>query len=80
MASGFPFHPLLLKVKLVAFSATHWDCRNRADLIKSAAPCNAAQVVGPYQVSNPLHLTVVTSKSDYTTALQCFQIIACLEI
>ena len=31
--------------------------------------CHDAQVVGPYRVSNPLHLTVLTAESeDYTPA------------
>ena len=51
------------------FSAKRWD--RRADLIKSAAPCHDAQVVGPYRVSNPLCLTFLASKSeDCTTAPQ----------
>ena len=45
------------------FSAKSWDCRS------SEAPRSSsdAQVVGPYQVSNPLRLTVPTVKTeDYT--------------
>ena len=50
------------------FSAKRWDRRNRAVLIESSTPCHGAQVVGSYQVSNPLRLTVLTSKSaDWTT-------------
>ena len=38
-------------------------------LIKSAIPCHDAQVVGLYQVSNPLDQTVLAAKSeDYITA------------
>ena len=56
----------------VAFlSANHLDGRNRADLIEFMIPCRDAQVVGSYLVSNPLHLTVLASKSeDYTTVPQ----------
>ena len=66
---------LLMRTKgegeVAVFSTKHWDCRNRADTIKSATPCHDTQVVGPYRGSNPLHLTVLTSKSeDYTTAPQ----------
>ena len=57
--------------EVAVFSAQRLDCRSRADLIESAIPCHGAQVVGSYQGSNPLHLTVLTSKSeDYTTAPQ----------
>ena len=53
------------------FSAKRWDRRNRADIIKSATPCNDAYVVRSYRVSNPLHLTVLAAMSeDYTTAPQ----------
>ena len=53
------------------FSAKRWDRRNRADLIESATPCHAAQVVGSYRGSNPVYLIVLTSKSeDYTTTPQ----------
>ena len=37
---------------------------NRADLMESVTPCHGAQVVGPYQVLNPLRLTVLTAKSE----------------
>ena len=57
--------------EVAVFSAKRWDRRNRADLIDSATACHDAQVVGSYRGSNPLHLTVLTSKSeDYTTAPQ----------
>ena len=57
--------------KFAVFSAKGRDHRNRAGLIESATPCHDAQMVGPYRGSNPLHLTVLTSKSeDYTTAPQ----------
>ena len=57
--------------EVVVFSAKRWDRRNRADLIDSATPCHDAQVVGSYRGSNPLHLSVLISKSeDYTTAPQ----------
>ena len=57
------------------FSAKRWDRRNRAGLIESTAPCHNAHVVGSYQVSNPLHLTVLTAKSeDHTTAPQHLRI------
>ena len=53
------------------FSAKRWDRRNRADLIESTTPCHDAQVVGPYQDSNPLPLTILAAMSeDYTTAPQ----------
>ena len=53
------------------FSAKRWDRRNRVDLIESATPCHDAQVVGPYQDSNPLRLTVLAAMSeDYTKATQ----------
>ena len=53
------------------FSAKHRDRRNRAGLIESATPCHDAQVVGSYRGSNPLHQTVLTSKSeDYTITPQ----------
>ena len=56
------------------FSAKHWDRRNRVDLIESATPRHDAQVVGPYQDSNPLRLTVLAAMSeDYTTAPQHLQ-------
>ena len=32
-------------------SAKSWDCRNRADLIKSGKPCHDAHVVGSYRVT-----------------------------
>ena len=52
--------------EVAVFSAKRWDRRNRAALIEPATPCYDAQVVRPYQVSNPLRLTVLTSKSgDY---------------
>ena len=53
------------------FSAKRWDRRNRADLIEFATPCHDAQVAGPYQDLNPLHMTVLAAMSeDYTTAPQ----------
>ena len=54
-----------------------WDRRRREALIDSAIPCQDTQVVvGPYQVSNPLRLTVLTAKSaDYTTAPQHLQVV-----
>ena len=56
------------------FSAKRWDRRNRANLIESATPCHDAQVVGPYQDSNPLRLTILAAMSkDYTTAPQHLQ-------
>ena len=65
------------------FSAKRWDRRNRADLIKSATPCHDAQVVGPYQDSNPLRLTILAAMSeDYTTAPQhlpyCNNVVQCI--
>ena len=57
--------------KVAFFGANLWDHRKGADLIESAIPCHDAHVMGSYQVSNPLHLTVVGAKSeDYTTAPQ----------
>ena len=57
--------------KTAIFSDKRWDRRNRGGLIESAIPCHDAQMVGSYRGSNPLHLTVLTSKSeDYTTAPQ----------
>ena len=51
------------------FNAKRWDRRSRADLIESATPCHDAHVVGPYRLSNPLHLTVLATKSeDYNMA------------
>ena len=50
--------------EVAVFSTKRWDRRNRADLIESATPCHDAQVVGSYRGSNPLHLTVWTSKSE----------------
>ena len=59
------------------FSAKHWDRRNRADLVESASPSCAAQVVGPYQRWSPFHLTVLTSKSeDYITAPHHLHLVA----
>ena len=56
---------------VAVFSAKHWDRRNRADLIKSVTHRHDSQVVGSYWGSNPLRLTVLTSKSeDSTTAPQ----------
>ena len=56
------------EVEVAVFSAS-WDRRNSEVLIESASPCHEAPMVGPYQVSNPLRLTVLTAKSeDYTTA------------
>ena len=53
------------------FSTKRWDGRSSEALIKSAIPCHDAQMVGPYQVSSPLRLTALTTKSeDYTTAPQ----------
>ena len=46
------------------FSAKRWDRRNRVDLIESTTPCHDAQLVGSYRGSNPLRLTVLTSKSE----------------
>ena len=56
------------------FSTKHWDSRSRADLIECATPGHDAQVIGPYQVSSPLRMTVVTPKlKDYGTAPQHLQ-------
>ena len=58
------------------FSAKHWDRRSSDALIEFASPYHDAQMVGPYRVSNPLHLTVLAVKSnDYTTAPQHLQIV-----
>ena len=44
--------------------------------MESATPCHDAQVVGSYQVSNPLRLTVLTAKSEnYTT--EPFAVMGC---
>ena len=60
--------------EIAVYGATRWDRRNRAGLIESATPCHDAQVVRPYRGSNPLYLTVLTSKSeDYATAPQLLQ-------
>ena len=48
--------------EVAAFSAKRRDRRSSEALIESAAPCHDAQMVGPYRVSNPLHLTVLTAK------------------
>ena len=60
--------------EVAVFSAKRWNRRNSEALIESATPCHDAQVVGPYRVSNPLRLTILTAKSqDYTTAPQHLQ-------
>ena len=57
--------------EVAVFNAKRWGRRNRADLIESATPRHDAQVVESYPGSDPLQLSVLTSKSeDYTTALQ----------
>ena len=53
------------------FCAKHLDRRNGADLIESATSGHDAQVVGSYQESSPLRLTVLAKEpDDYTTTLQ----------
>ena len=60
--------------EIAVFTAKRWDRRSSEVLIELATPCHDTQVVGPYQVSNPLCLTVLTAKSvEYTTALQYLQ-------
>ena len=60
--------------EIAVFSVKSWDRRNRADLIESATPCHDAQEVGSSRGMNPLHLTVLTAKSeDYTAAPQHLQ-------
>ena len=55
--------------EVAVFSAKRWDRRSSSALTESATPCHDAQVVGSFQVSNPLRLIVLASKSeDYTTA------------
>ena len=55
------------------FSAKRWDRINRTDLIESATPFHDAQVMGSYQESNPLRLTILAAMSDdYITAPQHF--------
>ena len=45
--------------------------QNRVTLIKFMTPCNDIQVMGPYLVSSPHCLTILTSRAeDYTTAPQ----------
>ena len=57
--------------EVAVFSAKSWDRSSSEALIGSVTPCHDAQVVEPYRVSNPVHLTVLTAKlEDYTTALQ----------
>ena len=66
---------LKLQGEGVVFSARCCDRRNRADLMKSRTQCHDAQVVGPYQVSNPFSLAVLTSRSeDYNIAPQHLQV------
>ena len=66
--------------EVAVFSAKRWDRRSSEALIESTAPCHDAQVVRPYRVSNPLHLTVLTTKlEDYTTAPQRLQFPAQLQ-
>ena len=61
------------------FSAKRWDRRNRADLSESATPCHDTQAVESYQVSNPLHLSVLPSKLEHcTTAPHLLQIFNCI--
>ena len=49
-------------------------CWNQADLIESLTPCHDDKVVGSYQDSNPLRLTVLAAMSeDYSTAPQHLQ-------
>ena len=52
--------------EVAVFIAKPWDRRNRADVIDSETICHDAQVVKSYRVSNPLHLTVLASKSGVT--------------
>ena len=67
--------------EIAAFSTNRWDCRNRAGLIESATPCHNAQVVRFLLGLNPLHITVLTSKSeDYTTAPQQLLWLARMEL
>ena len=48
-----------------------WITEAAKCITQSVTPCHEAQEVGPYQVSNPLCLTVMAVKSeDYTTAPQ----------
>ena len=57
--------------EVAVFSAKRWDPKSSQALIESAIPCPDAQIVGPYWVSNPLHLTVLAVRlEDYTTVLQ----------
>ena len=43
-------------------------------ILESAIPCDDAQVVFLYQVSNPLHLAIPAAKSEnYTTAPQHYR-------
>ena len=57
-----------LKVKVKLWFSVPSAGITEVALIKSMTPCHDAQVVGPYQISNPLHLTVLAAKSeDYTT-------------
>ena len=62
------------EMKFAISSTTHWDYRNRADLIESAMR-HDAQVVWLYWVSNTLCLTALTSKSkDHITVPQYFPV------
>ena len=60
--------------EVAVFGAKRWDSRGSEALIKSATTCHDAHVVGSYRVSNPLHLTVLTAKSEeYATAPEHLQ-------
>ena len=49
---------------VAVFGTKHRERRNRPNLIESATPCDDAQVVGPYYISNALRLTVLATKSE----------------
>ena len=55
--------------EVLVFSAKRCDRRSSEALISSVIPCHDAQVVGPYQDSNPL------KSEDYTTAPQHLHLI-----
>ena len=72
LAFRFYYYAMKMKVKL-RFSAPSARIAEIVDLIGSAIPCHDAQVVGSYQVSNSLclTLTMLAAKSeDYTNASQ----------
>ena len=49
---------------VAVFSAKRWEGRSSEALIESATPCHDAQVAGPFQVSSPLRLTLLTAKLE----------------